>query len=130
MIIDTSAMVAIINEEPDAADLAQAISDAETRRMSAATYVELAAVVERARDPLLSRLLDDFLDTTQAEITPVTPEQARIARRAYWDYGKGSGHKAGLNFGDCFSYALARERHEPLLFKGDDFTHTDVTPAL
>ncbi|MEU8110000.1 type II toxin-antitoxin system VapC family toxin [Nonomuraea muscovyensis] len=130
MIIDTSAIVAILNGEPDATDLAVAIRDAPARRMSAATYVELAAVVERSRDPAASRLLDDFLARMRIEIMPVTPEQAQIARRAYWDYGKGSGHKAGLNFGDCFSYALARDRHESLLFKGDDFTHTDATPAL
>ncbi|MEV5738903.1 type II toxin-antitoxin system VapC family toxin [Microbispora rosea] len=130
MIIDTSAIIAIINGEPDAIDLARAIRDAPTRRISAGTYVELAAVVERARDPAASRLLDDLLARMRVQIMPVTPEQARTARRAYWDYGRGSGHKAGLNFGDCFSYALARECREPLLFKGDDFTHTDVTPAL
>nr|WP_240970971.1 type II toxin-antitoxin system VapC family toxin [Microbispora sp. CL1-1] len=110
--------------------MARAIRDAPTRRISAGTYVELAAVVERARDPAASRLLDDLLARMRAQIMPVTPEQARTARRAYWDYGRGSGHKAGLNFGDCFSYALARECGEPLLFKGDDFVHTDVTPAL
>jgi ribonuclease VapC len=66
----------------------------------------------------------------KVEIVPVTSHQARIARRAYWDYGRGSGHKAGLNYGDCFSYALARDCHEPLLFKGDDFVHTDITPVL
>ncbi|MFG3439436.1 type II toxin-antitoxin system VapC family toxin [Nonomuraea sp. NPDC047897] len=130
MIIDTSAIVAILNGEPDATDFAVAIRDAPARRMSAATYVELAAVVKRSRDPAASRLLDDFLARMRVEILSVTPEQAQIARRAYWDYGKGSGHKAGLNFGNCFSYAPARDRHESLLFKGDDFTHTDVTPAL
>lgn len=130
MIIDTSAVVAILNGEPDAATFARAIQDATERRMSAATYLELAAVVERTRDPIASRLLDDFLARTNVEIMSVTVGQAQIARRAYWDYGKGSGHKAGLNFGDCFSYALARERHEVLLFKGDDFTHTDIMAAL
>jgi ribonuclease VapC len=130
MIIDTSAIVAILNGEPDAADYAGAIGTAAIRRISAATYVELAAVVERTRDPVASRLLDDLLVRMRVEIAPVTPDQAQIARRAYWDYGRGSGHKAGLNFGDCFSYALARDRREPLLFKGDDFVHTDVMPAL
>lgn len=130
MIIDTSAIVAILNGEPDAPVFAKAIQNAAERRISAATYVELAAVVERTRDPVASRLLDDFLARMSAEIMPVTTNQAQIARRAYWDYGKGSGHKAGLNFGDCFSYALARERRETLLFKGDDFVHTDVTTAL
>jgi ribonuclease VapC len=130
MIIDTSAVVAILNGEPDAPAFAKTIQDASERRMSAATYVELAAVVERTRDPVASRLLDDFLARMGIEIMPVTADQARTARRAYWDYGKGSGHKAGLNFGDCFSYALARERQETLLFKGDDFMHTDVLAAL
>ncbi|GAA4202381.1 type II toxin-antitoxin system VapC family toxin [Microbispora amethystogenes] len=130
MIIDTSAIVAILRGEPDAVDLARAIRDAPARRMSAGTYLELAAVVERARDPAASRLLDDLLTRIRVQIMPVTADQARTARRAYWDFGKGSGHKAGLNFGDCFSYALARECQEPLLFTGDDFVHTDVTPAL
>ncbi|MEU8195723.1 type II toxin-antitoxin system VapC family toxin [Microbispora amethystogenes] len=130
MIIDTSAIVAILRGEPDAVDLARAIRDAPTRRMSAGTYLELAAVVERARDPAASRLLDDLLARTRVQIMPMTADQARTARRAYCDFGKGSGHKAGLNFGDCFSYALARECQEPLLFKGDDFVRTDVTPAL
>lgn len=130
MVIDTSAIVAILSGEPDAPAFAKAIQDAAERRMSAASYVELAAVVERTRDPVASRLLDDFLARMGIEIMPVTADQARTARRAYWDYGKGSGHQAGLNFGDCFSYALARERRETLLFKGDDFVHTDVLAAL
>ncbi|MEV4115522.1 type II toxin-antitoxin system VapC family toxin [Nonomuraea sp. NPDC049695] len=130
MIIDTSAIVAILKGEPDAAAFGAAIRDAASRRMSAATYLEVAAVVERTRDPAASRLLDDFLNRMKVDIMPVTLQQARIARRAYWDYGRGSGHKAGLNFGDCFSYALARDCREPLLFKGDDFVHTDVTPVL
>ncbi|MCK2237936.1 MULTISPECIES: type II toxin-antitoxin system VapC family toxin [unclassified Crossiella] len=130
MIIDTSAIVAILNSEPDAPSFAKAIQSAAERRISAATYVELAAVVERTRDPVTSRLLDDLLARMSIEIMPVTADQALIARRAYWDYGKGSGHPAGLNFGDCFSYALAREHREPLLFKGNDFVHTDVMAAL
>jgi ribonuclease VapC len=130
MIIDTSAVVAILSGEPDAPAFAKAIQDAAERRMSAATLVELAAVVERTRDPVASRLLDDFLARMSIEIVPVTADQAQLARRAYWDFGKGSGHKAGLNFGDCFSYALARERRETLLFKGDDFVHTDVLAAM
>ncbi|MGV9382406.1 type II toxin-antitoxin system VapC family toxin [Nonomuraea sp. NPDC003707] len=130
MIIDTSAIVAILKGEPDAAAFIEAIRDTALRRMSAGTYLEVTAVVERTRDPAASRLLDDFLSRMKVEIMPVTVQQARIARRAYWDYGRGSGHKAGLNYGDCFSYALARDCHEPLLFKGDDFVHTDVTPVL
>jgi ribonuclease VapC len=130
MIIDTDAVVAILNDEPEAAAFARAIGIAPIRRMSAATFVELAAVVERTRDPAVSRILDDLLARIAVEIVPVTAEQAQIARRAYWDFGRGSGHKAALNFGDCFSYALARASREPLLFKGNDFTHTDITPAI
>jgi ribonuclease VapC len=130
VIIDTSAVIAIIRAEPEKADLLTAIRSNKTRRMSAATYVELAAVVERTRDHAASRLLGAFLERMRIEIRPVTPQQARIARRAYWDYGKGSGHKAALNFGDCFSYALARDLREPLLFKGEDFPHTDISSAL
>jgi ribonuclease VapC len=78
----------------------------------------------------VSRRLDDLLRVLDIAIESVTEEQARIAREAYRDYGHGSGHPARLNFGDCFAYALARVTGEPLLFKGDDFTHTDITPAL
>lgn len=78
----------------------------------------------------LSRLLDDLIERAEIAIEPVTVEQAKIARQAYRDYGKCSGHPANLNFGDCFSYALARVKHEPLLYKGNDFTHTDLQPAL
>jgi ribonuclease VapC len=76
-----------------------------------------------------SRLVDDLLAAAQIVIEPVSPAQARIAREAYRDFGKGSGHAAGLNFGDCFAYALARATGEPLLYKGDDFSHTDVAAA-
>ena len=76
------------------------------------------------------RALDQFLLESRIAIASVTPEQARIARMAYRDFGRGSGHPARLNFGDCFAYALAIERNEPLLYKGDDFRHTDVRSAL
>jgi len=89
----------------------------------------LARVVDRLREPVLSRLLDTLLTELRVEIVPVDLDQARTARGAYRDFGKGSGHPAGLNFGDCFSYALARETDEPLLFVGDDFGHTDVRLA-
>ena len=98
--------------------------------MSAATFVEACIVVDANRDPVLSRRLDDLLRVAGVVVEPVTREQADIARAAYRDFGRGSGHPAGLNFGDCFSYALARVTAEPLLFKGDDFSHTDVIPAL
>ncbi len=97
--------------------------------LSAVNYVETAAVVDSLRDPVASRQLDDLLRESGITIQPVTTSQAYIARQAYRDFGKGSGHPAGLNFGDCFAYALAKESGEPLLFKGEDFGHTDVTSA-
>jgi len=81
-------------------------------------------------DPVASRRFDELVDTAELQVEPVTHHQARIARDAYRDFGKGSGRKAGLNFGDCFAYALAKSTGEALLFKGDDFAHTDVRPAL
>lgn len=129
MIIDTSAIVAILREEDQARRFAEAIEAASVRRISAATYVEVGAVIDGARDPVASRLVDELLATAGIVIEPVTAAQARIARDAYRDFGKGSGHAAGLNFGDCFAYALARATGEPLLFKGDDFFHTDVAAA-
>jgi ribonuclease VapC len=129
MIIDTSAIVAILREEAGARRFAEAIEAAPVRRISAATYVEIGAVIDGARDPVASRLVDELLAAAQIVIEPVTPAQARIAREAYRDFGKGSGHAAGLNFGDCFAYALARATGEPLLYKGDDFSHTDVAAA-
>lgn len=129
MVLDTSALIAILRAEPEAATFAHAISRAAVRRLSAANYVEVGAVIDGSRDPVASRRLDELLEAMDAIIEPVTPTQARIARAAYRDYGRGSGHAAGLNYGDCFAYALAREFGEPLLFKGSDFRHTDVTPA-
>lgn len=130
MIIDTSALIAILRREPEAATLAEAIETAEQCRISAANYLEAAIVIDGRRDPVASRRLDDLLQEAEIAIEPVDAEQARLAREAYRDYGKGSGHPARLNFGDCFSYALARSRREPLLFKGEDFTQTDIAPAL
>lgn len=97
-------------------------------RISAVSYVEAAIVIDGSRDPVSSRRFDDFFREAQIGIEPVTPLQARIAREAYRDFGKGR-HRAGLNFGDCFAYALAKVTGEPLLFKGDDFRHTDVEPV-
>ncbi len=130
MIVDTSALIAILRDEPDASSYAQAIVKAAARRISAANYVETAAVIDASHDPIASRRFDDLLREAQLVIEPVTETQARIAREAYRDFGRGSGHPAGLNFGDCFAYALAKAMNEPLLFKGDDFRHTDVEPAL
>ncbi len=130
MIVDASAWIAILRAEPDAERYAAAIEDARTVRVSAATYVELGAVMDQARDAVVSRRVDELLDVAGAAIAPVTREQALIARAAYRDFGKGSGHPAGLNFGDCFSYALAKSTAEPLLYKGSDFGHTDIEPAI
>ena len=126
MIIDTSAIVAILRQEPEARRFAEAIEAASARRISAATYVEIGAVIDGGRAPVASRLVDEFIATAGIVVEPVTVAQAMIAREAYRDFGKGSGHAAGLNFGDCFAYALAKVTGEPLLFKGDDFSHTDA----
>lgn len=129
MIIDASALIAILRNEADAERFAEAIERAGTRRISAATYVELGAVIDGARDPVVSRRMDELLEAADIVIERVTAEQARIAREAYRDFGRGSGHPARLNFGDCFAYALAKAIGEPLLFKGDDFGKTDVAAA-
>ena len=100
------------------------------RRISATNFVEAAIVIDASGDPIASRRFDDLVREAQLIVEPMTEAQARIARDAYRDFGRGSGHPARLNFGDCFAYALARSMSEPLLFKGDDFAHTDVTPAL
>jgi ribonuclease VapC len=130
MIIDTSAVMAILRAEPDAATYATAIEQATVRRLSAANFVEAAAVIDGSRDPVASRKLDDLLAEAEISIAPVTEAQAHLARAAYRDFGRGSGHPARLNFGDCFAYALAKESGEPLLFKGDNFAHTDIAGAV
>jgi ribonuclease VapC len=126
VIVDTSVLIAILRDEPEAPVFADAIAGAEVCRTSAASFLETAAVIDSNRDPVASRRFDELLATAQIIIEPVSEMQARIAREAYRDFGKGSGHPAQLNFGDCFTYALAKETGEPLLFKGDDFHHTDI----
>lgn len=126
MIVDTSALVAILMGEPDAPVLARPLDSAAAPKLSAGSYAELCVVIDAKRNQLLSRSVDDLIKSSDITIEPVTEAQARIARQAYRDYGKGSGHRAGLNFGDCFAYALAVDKREPLLFKGDDFSHTGV----
>ena len=130
MIVDFSALIAILKREPGSAVFEVAMNDADRVFISAATYFELSVVIDSRRDPAMSREIDDLLDRFSIDIEPVTPEQAHIARQAYRDYGRGSGHPANLNFGDCFSYALARAKREPILFKGDDFIHTDLRSAV
>ena len=126
MIIDTSVVVAIVHREPDAQAFAVAMASAPIRRLSAASYVELAAVVDGRRNPVTTGALDGLLRVFDIEVVPFTVEQARIARIAYQQFGRGSGHPARLNMGDCFAYALARDLGEPLLFKGGDFALTDI----
>jgi ribonuclease VapC len=129
MIIDTSAVLAILFEEGDAEIFARALTRAESCRMSAASFVEAAVVIDAQTKDKGSRLFDAFIRRAAIAIEPVTEEQAHIARQAYADFGKGR-HRAGLNFGDCFSYALAKVTGEPPLFKGKDFTKTDIASAL
>ena len=130
MIIDTSALIAILRNEPEAKNCALAIERNEIRRVSAANFVETALVIDGSCDPIASRRFDDLVKEAQIGIEPVTEAQARVAREAYRDFGKGSRHPANLNFGDCFAYALAKTTGEPLLFKGADFIHTDIIPEL
>jgi ribonuclease VapC len=130
MILDSSAVIAILRQEPSARACAEAIERAEIRRISAANFVEAAVVIDSAKSPVASRRFDDFMRHADVEIAPVTAEQARLAREAYRDFGKGSVHPAQLNFGDCFAYALASALDEPLLFVGNDFRHTGVDSAL
>jgi ribonuclease VapC len=128
MIVDTSAVIAILRGEAEGSAVATALQKGQTLRISAANYFEAAVVTDSNRNPVLSRRLDDLLRDAAIVVEPVTLKQAQIAREAYRDFGKGR-HRAGLNFGDCFAYALAKDKGEPLLFKGDDFCHTDIEPA-
>jgi ribonuclease VapC len=130
MIVDSSALVAILLNEEDGDALSVVLDGPEVVRMSAVSYFETAIVIDKFRDAALSVSFDDMVLDSRIIIEPVTAEQARIARQAYRDYGKGSGHAANLNFGDCFSYALARAKREPILFKGDDFIYTDLRSAV
>ena len=126
MIVDSSAVVAMLRGEPEGAQFGAQISSDNDPVISAGNYLEASIVIDRDRDATQSANLDALLKELKIEIVPVTASQARIARQAYRDFGKGSGHPARLNFGDCFAYALATERGEPLLYKGDDFAHAGM----
>ena len=128
MIVDSSAIIAILRAEPEAMSMAQAMARAQCK-LSAASFVEVGAIIDGSRDPIASRRYDDLLSEAKVSIEPVTLRQAYLARDAYRDFGRGSGHPARLNFGDCFSYALARDSGEPLLYVGNDFSHTDIPSA-
>ena len=128
MIVDTSAVLAILFHESDAERYARAITMASPRRMSVATLLETTIVLESRSAAAAGHELDAFLEEAAIELEPVTPAHAQAARRAWRRFGKGN-HPAGLNFGDCFAYALAEAAREPLLFKGQDFELTDIEVA-
>ncbi len=128
MIVDTSAVLAILFHESDAERYARAITMASPRRMSVATLLETTFVLESRSGAAAGHELDAFLEEAAIELEPVTPAHAQAARRAWRRFGKGN-HPAGLNFGDCFAYALAEATREPLLFKGQDFELTDIEVA-
>lgn len=129
MIVDTSALVAVLFDEPGSQRYIMAIAEAARCRMSVANFLEATMVVEGRAGIAGGQELDLFVEVAPIEITPVSVEQVGAARRAWRAFGKGN-HPAGLNFGDCFAYALAEIAGEPLLYKGDDFTLTDVESAL
>ena len=128
MVIDTSALVAMISKEPEAAEFAALVSADSRRLLSVISLVETAIVMERRYGAPGSRELDMVLRGLSIELAPVTPEQGQSAMMAYWRFGR-TIHPAALNFGDCFVYALAKVTGEPLLFKGNDFSLTDVALA-
>ena len=128
MIVDTSAILAVLFHEPDAERFAKAIATASSRRMSAAALVETTVVLESRSGAAAGHELDAFLQEAGIQLEPVTADQAQAVRRAWRRFGKGN-HPAGLNFGDCFSYALAEATREPLLYKGGDFELTDIEIA-
>jgi ribonuclease VapC len=125
MVIDTSAVLAILQDEPERLKFGEALEDADARSMSAASFVETSMIIESRYGSDGVRDLDLLIAKATIVLEAVDVEQAHIARQAFRQYGKGR-HPAGLNFGDCFSYALARFAQEPLLFKGKDFSRTDI----
>ena len=128
MVIDTSALVAILGDEPERSAFNRAIEAADTRNLSVASFLEASMVIESRHGPDGLRDLDLLIAKAGIELVPVDEDQAYIARAAFRAYGKGR-HPAGLNFGDCFAYALAKSSGEALLFKGSDFPLTDITRA-
>jgi ribonuclease VapC len=129
MVIGTSALLAVLLDEPERRAFNEAIEAAESRMMSAATFVEASIVIESRFGAEGIRDLDLFLERAGIGLAAVDAEQAQVARRAFSRFGKGR-HRAGLNYGDCFAYALAIVLGEPLLYKGDDFGRTDVLPFM
>jgi ribonuclease VapC len=130
MVIDTSSLVCILLDEPEAERYARRLSETDSAHvMSAGTWLETMLVISARRGELGRQSLDELLTLAAIEILPVDADLARIAYQAWLQYGKGR-HPAGLNFGDCFSYALAKQRQEPLLFKGEDFSRTDIVCGI
>jgi len=129
LIVDTSAVIAILQQEPDAAALEERLVEGPVARIAATNWFEAAIVIDGRGDEAARARFEGFFRRFGIEIEAVTPELAAEARRAYRDWGRGN-HPARLNFGDCFAYALAKQRGEPLLFKGVDFARTDIEPAL
>jgi ribonuclease VapC len=131
LIVDPSALVAIVFQESDAERYADALADARTPSLlSAPGYLEASIVIDGLRDPVVGYQLDAVIKVSRIRIEPFTEEQARIARQAYRDFGRGSGHPAKLNFGDCISFAMAKALSEPLLYKGNNFGHTGIRSVL
>lgn len=129
MILDTSALLSILFLEPEAGPFARAIEEASVVRLSVASYLEASITIDRRTDAVRRAMLDSFLDDFSIQLEPVTVQQALLARQAFQLFGK-TRHPAGLNFGDCFTYALAKAMREPLLFKGNDFSLTDLVAVL
>lgn len=130
MIVDTSAIIAILLDEPEALEFLERLGAAPSCSMSTGSWIEVAAVLVRKRIAVSNEELNELAKRIGLGFAPVTLDQAEIAQTAYRTYGRGSDHRAGLNFGDCFAYALAKATGLPLLYKGDDFVHTDLVSAL
>jgi ribonuclease VapC len=130
VIVDTSALIAILGDEPEAQAFVEALVDDPAPKISAGTLLEASIIADRMSPPMGARRFDRLVADLRLDVVALTESQAAVARAAYRDFGKGSGHAAQLNIGDCFAYALAAITGEPLLFKGDDFVHTDVISAL
>ena len=130
MIVDTSAIMAIALREPDGELMLKSMAGASQLLLSVGSWVELEAVLTRRGNDAMRVLADELLEALRVALRPVTIEHAQLARAAYREYGRGTQHSAALNFGDCFAYALAKETGQPLLFKGNDFNHTDIVSAL
>jgi ribonuclease VapC len=129
-VVDTSALICVLNEEEEAGAFKLALKAADSVQISIGTAFEASCVVRDPRFPDGTSRLNALLHILDMDYAPFDDEQMHVARMAYARYGRGSGHRARLNMGNCFSYALAKSRNLPLLFKGDDFIHTDIEPAL